>query len=82
MRRSIRLFVVRTAILALAASTACHRADSTRPLIVVLIPSQDNPFFKAEGDAAAARAMALGYRVRVDAHDDDAYHQDLSLIHI
>ena len=48
----------------------------SRPLIVILIPSQDNPFFKSEGDAAAARAIALGYRVRIDAHDDDAYRQD------
>jgi erythritol transport system substrate-binding protein len=53
----------------------CHARDS-RPLVVVLVPSQDNPFFKAEADAAAARAVQLGYRVRVDAHDDDAYRQD------
>ena len=57
-------------------SGGCRRGLDERPLIVVLIPSQDNPFFKAEGDAAAARAIALGYRVRVDAHDDDAYRQD------
>jgi erythritol transport system substrate-binding protein len=54
----------------------CHRGEMSRPLIVVLIPSQDNPFFKSEGDAAAARARSLGYRVRVDAHNDDAYRQD------
>ncbi len=55
---------------------ACHRAEMSKPLIVIIVPSQDNPFFKAEGDAAAARAQALGYRVRVDAHEDDAYRQD------
>jgi len=55
---------------------ACHRGRAVRPLIVILVPSQDNPFFKSEGDAAAARARSLGYRVRVDAHDDDAYRQD------
>ena len=42
----------------------------------MIVPSQDNPFFKAEADAAAARASELGYRVRVDAHEDDAYRQD------
>ena len=47
-----------------------------KPLIVLIVPSQDNPFFKAEADASAVRARALGYRVRVDAHDDDAYLQD------
>jgi erythritol transport system substrate-binding protein len=54
----------------------CRRADLNKPLIVILVPSQDNPFFKAEADAAASRALALGFRVRVDAHDDDAYRQD------
>lgn len=57
-------------------ASGCHRADLSKPLIVIVVPSQDNPFFKAEADAAAARALALGYRVRVDAHDDDAYRQD------
>jgi erythritol transport system substrate-binding protein len=62
--------------LALGVSGGCHRAELNKPLIVILIPSQDNPFFKAEGDAAASRALSLGYRVRVDAHGDDAYRQD------
>ena len=76
MRLSPRLIAASAALTALSALTACHRADRTRPLIVILIPSPDNPFFKAEGDAAAARAVAFGYRVRIDAHDDDAYRQD------
>jgi erythritol transport system substrate-binding protein len=42
----------------------------------IIVPSQDNPFFKSEADAAAAEAQHLGYRVRVNAHDDDAYRQD------
>jgi erythritol transport system substrate-binding protein len=60
----------------LLASGGCRRADMSKPLIVILVPSQDNPFFKAEADAAAVRALALGYRVRIDAHNDDAYRQD------
>jgi erythritol transport system substrate-binding protein len=59
----------------LATLVGC-RAPDRRLLVVVLVPSQDNPFFKAEADAAAARALELGYRVRVDAHNDDAYRQD------
>jgi len=62
--------------LLLLAIIACHRAELSRPLIVILVPSQDNPFFKSEADAAATRAEALGYRVRIDVHDDDAYRQD------
>jgi erythritol transport system substrate-binding protein len=45
-------------------------------LMVIIVPSQDNPYFKAEADAAAAHALDLGYRVRVDAHEDDAFRQD------
>jgi erythritol transport system substrate-binding protein len=56
--------------------TGCNRADRHKKLIAILVPSQDNPYFKAEADAAAARAIALGYRVRIDAHNDDAYQQD------
>jgi erythritol transport system substrate-binding protein len=61
---------------ALVAVSGCHRATQNKPLIAIIVPSQDNPFFKAEADAAAARAIALGYRVRVDSHNDDAYRQD------
>jgi erythritol transport system substrate-binding protein len=61
---------------AAAAFTGCNRADRHKKLIAILVPSQDNPYFKAEADAAAARAIALGYRVRIDAHNDDAYQQD------
>ena len=52
------------------------RARDTRRLVAVIVPAQDNPYFMAEAEAAAARALELGYRVRVDAHDDDAYRQD------
>lgn len=65
----------RAAVAGLLLLAGCHARDS-RKLIAVIVPSQDNPFFKAEADAAAARATELGYRVRVDAHEDDAYRQD------
>jgi erythritol transport system substrate-binding protein len=68
--------VLALALSALAGLGGCHREDTSKRLIVVIVPSQDNPFFKAEADAAAVRASALGYRVRVDAHDDDAFRQD------
>src|SRR5580692_4507133 len=75
MRAVSRLLSV-LALLMTFCLSACHRPDTSRQLIVVIVPSQDNPFFKAEADAAAARGLGLGYRVRVDAHDDDAYRQD------
>jgi len=69
--RSLRIVF----LLSLTLLTGCGRHDH-RPLIAIIVPSQDNPFFKAEADAAATRATELGYRVRVDAHEDDAYRQD------
>lgn len=76
MRRPVHFFAAGRAMLLLLAVSGCHRADMTKPLICIVVPSQDNPFFKIEADAAAARAVILGYRVRIDAHDDDAYRQD------
>jgi erythritol transport system substrate-binding protein len=76
MGRCARILAATLGSLLAMASSACHRAEMSRPLIVIIVPSQDNPFFKAEADAAAARGLGLGYRVRVDAHDDDAYRQD------
>jgi erythritol transport system substrate-binding protein len=64
------------ALALLIVCAGCHRGERRKKLIVIIVPSQDNPYFKAEADAAAARALDLGYRVRVDAHEDDAFRQD------
>ena len=60
----------------LSSLCGCSRRSNRPPLIEILVPSQDNPFFHAEAEAAAARARELGYRARIDVHDDDAYQQD------
>ncbi|AQZ71373.1 D-ribose ABC transporter substrate-binding protein [[Actinomadura] parvosata subsp. kistnae] len=44
-------------------------------LIAVITPSHDNPFFKAEADAAKAQAEKLGYQTSVASHDDDPNKQ-------
>src|SRR4051812_28213044 len=44
-------------------------------LIAIITPAVDNPFFKAEADAAAAKAKALGYQTSVASHDDDPNKQ-------
>ena len=67
------------AILALAVTVACsgaHDASQGKKLIAIITPSNDNPFFKAEAEAAAARARELGYDVSINSHDDDAHKQD------
>jgi erythritol transport system substrate-binding protein len=44
-------------------------------LIAIITPASDNPFFKAEADAAAAKAKELGYETSVASHDDDPNKQ-------
>jgi erythritol transport system substrate-binding protein len=44
--------------------------------IAIITPSHDNPFFKAESEAAADQARKLGYEVLANSHDDDANKQD------
>lgn len=44
-------------------------------LIAIITPSHDNPFFKAEADAAKAEAEELGYETSVSSHDDDPNKQ-------
>ena len=50
-------------------------AQEAKGLIVIITPSHDNPFFKAEADGADARAKELGYETLVLVHDDDANKQ-------
>jgi erythritol transport system substrate-binding protein len=47
-----------------------------KKLIAIIVPSPENPFFKAEADAAEARAKALGYETLVLVHNDDPVKQD------
>jgi erythritol transport system substrate-binding protein len=49
---------------------------AAQDVIAIITPSHDNPFFKAEADAADARAKELGYETVVLTHDDDAAKQD------
>ena len=44
-------------------------------LIAIITPPVENPFFKAEADAAAAKAKELGYETSVASHDDDPNKQ-------
>ena len=64
--------------LALLSGLACTRGEAppASRLIVIITPSHDNPFFKAEAEAADGKARALGYETLVLSHDDDASKQD------
>lgn len=56
--------------------SGCNRAELNKKLIFIIVPSLDNPFFKAEAEAASQRARELGYRVRTEVHNGDPYQQD------
>jgi erythritol transport system substrate-binding protein len=44
-------------------------------LIAIITPAAENPFFKAEADAAKKEAESLGYKTSVASHDDDPNKQ-------
>ncbi len=75
MRKGVRsgLTVV---LVALAGVPGCRPAPPAKRLVAIITPAHDNPFFKAEAEAAAAAARGLGYETLVLSHDDDASRQD------
>jgi erythritol transport system substrate-binding protein len=70
-----RISIVVLVALGMLVTVGCRR-DSGTKTIAVITPSHNNPFFKAEAEAAAARAQELGYKTLVNSHDDDAHKQD------
>jgi erythritol transport system substrate-binding protein len=68
--------LVTTTFSACRQDRAASRTDEGAGLIVIITPSHDNPFFKAEADASDARAQELGYQTLVLTHNDDAALQD------
>jgi erythritol transport system substrate-binding protein len=58
-----------------AENTPAAAGGEAGGLISIITPSADNPFFKAEADAANAKAKELGYETSVASHDDDPNKQ-------
>ena len=76
-RRSLIFAPVLIAGLLAGCSSSKPASDTSGPKrLAIITPSHDNPFFKAEAEAAADQARKLGYDVLVNAHDDDANRQD------
>src|SRR5664279_4611814 len=69
----LSVFTVSTSVFAQAATEVPMGKGE---LIVIITPAHDNPFFKAEADAADAHAQELGYTTLVLEHNDDAALQD------
>jgi erythritol transport system substrate-binding protein len=76
MRRNGMRSVAAVVLAALAGMAGCRAAPPTKRLIAIVTPPHDNPFFRAEAEAAAAAARSLGYETLVLSHDDDASRQD------
>jgi erythritol transport system substrate-binding protein len=72
----LALFALTISFAAPAAAQDAEVPMGNGELIVIITPSHDNPFFKAEADGAAAQAEALGYETLVLVHDDDPALQD------
>jgi erythritol transport system substrate-binding protein len=80
----MRILQLVAAFVAAVALTACTpgggpegpTGGATPGPIVIITPSHENPFFKAEAEAADARARELGYETLLLSHDDDASKQD------
>ncbi len=75
MRAGLLAALAAGALLACGGGSGDQAAGGGR-LIAIITPSHDNPFFKAEADAAARQARELGYEVTASSHDDDAHRQD------
>jgi len=58
-----------------SSSSSSSGSGKAGGLIAIITPAVDNPFFKAEADAAAAKAKELGYQTSVASHDDDPNKQ-------
>ena len=58
-----------------ASSSASGGGGEEGGLIAIITPPVENPFFKAEADAAKAKAEELGYETSVASHDDDPNKQ-------
>lgn len=67
------LALVLSALMVLSMFSVAIAED--KPLIVIITPSHSNPYFKTVADAAAAKAVELGYDYLVIQHDDDVTKQ-------
>jgi erythritol transport system substrate-binding protein len=88
-RKSLRALMALAAVAALAVAGCGGSDDESKSsgsssssgsgkaggLIAIITPPVDNPFFKAEADAAAAKAKELGYQTSVASHEDDPNKQ-------
>src|ERR1700757_286683 len=71
----VSLLTMFTLLLAAGAMVQSAVAQQKK-LIAIIVPSPENPFFKALADAAEAKAKSLGYDTLVLVHTEDPVKQD------
>lgn len=76
MRKKVRLLFVTVLMITLAVGIGVSEAKTDSKLIVIITPSHDNPFFKAEAVGAEIKAKELGYQTLVLVHNDDVNKQN------
>ena len=63
------------AILLAAGSLVPSALAAEKKLVAIIVPSPENPFFKALADAAEEKAKSLGYDTLILVHNDDPVKQ-------
>ncbi|MBV9489327.1 MAG: D-ribose ABC transporter substrate-binding protein [Verrucomicrobia bacterium] len=76
LRQKLVSFLIVSALLLAAGSIVQSAMAQQKKLIAIIVPSPENPFFKALADAADAKAKSLGYDTLILVHNDDPVKQD------
>jgi erythritol transport system substrate-binding protein len=74
-KKSLFLLLSFVALLFAAGAIIPSAFAAEKKLIAIIVPSPENPFFKALADAAAEKAKSLGYETLILVHNDDPVKQ-------
>ena len=74
-RKSLFILLTLFAVLLTAGSIVPSALAAEKKLVAIIVPSPENPFFKALADAAEAKAKSLGYDTLILVHNDDPVKQ-------
>jgi erythritol transport system substrate-binding protein len=75
-RKSLVGLLTTLALLLMAGAMVQSALAQQKKLVAIIVPSPENPFFKALADAADAKAKSLGYDTLILVHNDDPVKQD------
>jgi erythritol transport system substrate-binding protein len=75
-RNPLGLLTTLALLLMAGAMVQSALAQQQKKLIAIIVPSPENPFFKALADAADAKAKSIGYNTLILVHNDDPVKQD------